>query len=84
MRVPELFGAGGWIGAPPELTLAWGRLTVGGDVGGGVLHVSAQAAACDAEAEHPVCRVVRQEWGVPVTVDPHGDSHLTLVLAGPA
>ncbi|GAA1686322.1 redoxin domain-containing protein [Glycomyces endophyticus] len=46
----------------------------------GVLQVVAQAATCDAEAEHPACHLTRQDWGVPVTVTRDGVSTLNLVL----
>ena len=51
--------------------------------GEGVLHVSAQAASCDAHApgvEHPACYLARQDWGVPVSVADDGPSELTLTL----
>ncbi|WP_199430000.1 NHL domain-containing thioredoxin family protein [Qaidamihabitans albus] len=48
----------------------------------GVLQVVAQAASCAEEAEHPVCRVTRQDWGVPIRLDPEGDGELRLVMAG--
>ncbi|WP_106179423.1 NHL domain-containing thioredoxin family protein [Prauserella shujinwangii] len=51
----------------------------------GVLQVVAQAASCDDDtsgAEHPACRVTRQDWGVPVRLDPEGDGNLRLVMAG--
>ncbi|MCL2788232.1 MAG: redoxin domain-containing protein, partial [Micrococcales bacterium] len=38
--------------------------------GEGVLHVTARAAACDAEAEHPACHLVTQDWGVPLKITP--------------
>ncbi|MEU5872312.1 NHL domain-containing thioredoxin family protein [Glycomyces sp. NPDC047369] len=46
----------------------------------GVLQVVAQAATCDAEAEHPACHLTRQDWGVPVAVAGDGVSTLKLVL----
>jgi len=46
----------------------------------GVLQVVAQAATCDAEAEHPACHLTRQDWGVPVEVAEDGVSTLRLVL----
>ena len=36
----------------------------------GVLQVVAQAATCDVDAEYPACHLTRQDWGVPVVVDP--------------
>jgi thiol-disulfide isomerase/thioredoxin len=49
----------------------------------GVLQVVAQAASCDDGAEHPVCRVTRQDWGVPIRLRPDGDGTLRLIMAGP-
>ena len=49
---------------------------------GGVLQVVAQAATCDAEAEHPACHLTRQDWGVPVRLDPTGPTELRLILRG--
>lgn len=48
----------------------------------GVLQIVAQAASCDIDAEHPVCRVTRQDWGVPIRVSDDGQARLQLVLAG--
>ena len=56
-----------------ELTLA---------PGDGVLHVTAQAASCDKDGEHPACYLARQDWGVPVRVGTGGDGELVLVLMG--
>jgi hypothetical protein len=52
--------------------------------GDGVLHITAQAAACDDDPtiEHPACHVARQDWGVPVRVVPDGPAELRLVLLG--
>jgi hypothetical protein len=58
------------------------RLTVSPDVAAGVLQVTAQAATCDAEAEHPACHLTRQDWGVPVRVVAGGASRVPLVLRG--
>jgi thiol-disulfide isomerase/thioredoxin len=58
------------------------RLVVAQDVPEGVLHVTAQAASCDAGVEHPACHVSRQDWGVPVRVRPGGPDRLTLMLRG--
>ncbi|GAB3647637.1 NHL domain-containing thioredoxin family protein [Glycomyces tarimensis] len=46
----------------------------------GVLQVVAQAATCDAEAEHPACHLTRQDWGVPVDVTAGAADTLKLVL----
>jgi len=50
----------------------------------GVLHVVAQAASCtdDPSVEHPVCRLTRQDWGVPVRVTAGGPSRLPLMMGG--
>jgi thiol-disulfide isomerase/thioredoxin len=50
--------------------------------GEGVLHVTARAASCDAEGEHPACYLARQDWGVPVRVRDGGPAELTLPLLG--
>ena len=47
-----------------------------------VLQVTAQAASCDVEADNPACYLARQDWGVPIRLDPHGDTELTLTLLG--
>ena len=52
------------------------------DVAGGVLQVVAQAATCDADAEHAACHLTRQDWGVPVVVTADGAARLPLVLRG--
>jgi len=75
---------------PPELLVEGAgestefrrRLVISPDVTSGVLQVVAQAATCDAEAEHPVCRLTRQDWGVPIQVTADGASRLPLVLRG--
>ncbi|HWG99841.1 MAG TPA: NHL domain-containing thioredoxin family protein [Pilimelia sp.] len=74
---PELLLAGAGVGAELCRTL-----TVNPDVPGGVLQVVAQAATCDADAEHAACHLTRQDWGVPVRVTPHGPTRLPLVLRG--
>ncbi|GEN81251.1 NHL domain-containing thioredoxin family protein [Actinotalea fermentans] len=50
----------------------------------GVLHVTAQAASCDADPaiEYPACHLNSQDWGVPVRVTDGGPSVLTLPLHG--
>ncbi len=50
----------------------------------GVLHITAQAAACDDDPaiKHPACHVARQDWGVPVRIAPDGAAELRLVLLG--
>jgi thiol-disulfide isomerase/thioredoxin len=51
-------------------------------IGEGVLHVTAQAASCDKDGEHPACYLARQDWGVPIRVAADGDHSLDLVLLG--
>ncbi|MBX6724350.1 MAG: hypothetical protein IRY92_14140 [Dactylosporangium sp.] len=76
--------------SPPELLVEGAgestefrrRLVISPDVTSGVLQVVAQAATCDAEAEHPVCRLTRQDWGVPIQVTADGANRLPLVLRG--
>lgn len=50
----------------------------------GVLHVTAQAASCDADPaiEFPACHLNQQDWGVPVRVVAGGPTELTLPLHG--
>jgi hypothetical protein len=55
------------------------RLAEGTD---GVLQVTAQAATCDEDAEHAACHLTRQDWGVPVRLDPAGPRELRLILRG--
>jgi thiol-disulfide isomerase/thioredoxin len=76
---PELLVEGGGSGTDLTRTikLAAGRAE-------GVLQVVAQAASCADGAEHPVCRVTRQDWGVPVRLEPEGPGNLQLILAGTA
>ena len=76
--------------SPPELLVSGEgtstdlrrTLVISSDVEGGVLQVVAQAATCDAEAEHPACHLTRQDWGVPVVVSPEGAGRLPLILRG--
>jgi thiol-disulfide isomerase/thioredoxin len=76
--------------SPPELLVSGAgdsvelrrTLDISAAVGTGVLHVTAQAASCDEDAEHPVCQVARQDWGVPVRVVAGGPDRLPLVLRG--
>ncbi|MFV2086198.1 NHL domain-containing thioredoxin family protein [Micromonospora sp. LOL_021] len=75
---------------PPELLLDGAgsdtgltrRLVVDPTVAAGVLQVVAQAATCDANAEHAACHLTRQDWGVPVRIDPAGAGRLPLILRG--
>ena len=50
----------------------------------GVLHVTAQAASCDADPaiEYPACHLNSQDWGVPVRVVAGAPAELTLPLHG--
>jgi thiol-disulfide isomerase/thioredoxin len=81
--------------SPEELLLSGGgtstgltrELVLSGDVPGGVLHITARAAACDGEPggeipDHAACHLYQQDWGIPVTIDAAGDSVLTLDLRG--
>ena len=76
--------------SPPELLLDGAGVTtdlsrtlvLNGNVVGGVLQVVAQAATCDAGAEHAACHLTRQDWGVPVEVTADGAARLPLVLRG--
>ncbi|WP_020669242.1 NHL domain-containing thioredoxin family protein [Amycolatopsis nigrescens] len=74
---PELLaeGAGTGTGFNRRIRLAEGQPE-------GVLQVVAQAASCADGAEHPACRVTRQDWGVPVRVRSDGEAVLQLILAG--
>ncbi len=56
-------------------------------VGEGVLHVAARAATCDVvgdgeAAEGAACRMVQQDWGVPVSIAAGADGVLRLPLGG--
>jgi thiol-disulfide isomerase/thioredoxin len=48
----------------------------------GVLQVVAQAATCDVDAEFGACHLTRQDWGVPIVIDPAGPDRLPLILRG--
>ena len=77
---------------PPELLLEGaGRdlplvrtLRINPEVAEGVLHVTAQAASCDADpaVEFPACHLAQQDWGVPVRVVAGQPDVLTLPLRG--
>ncbi|MFY1696929.1 NHL domain-containing thioredoxin family protein [Solwaraspora sp. WMMA2101] len=58
------------------------RLVIDPSVPAGVLQVVAQAATCDADNEHAACHLTRQDWGVPVRVDPAGAARVPLILRG--
>jgi thiol-disulfide isomerase/thioredoxin len=72
---PELLTAG--AGTAPGLTR---NVRISGDVAAGVIHVTAFAATCDDEGEHPACHLTTQDWGIPVRVTPGGESTLRLML----
>jgi hypothetical protein len=59
-------------------------LRINDQVTNGVLHVVAQAASCsdDPADEHPVCRLTRQDWGVPVRVVADAPTRLPLLMGG--
>ncbi|NKQ58515.1 redoxin domain-containing protein [Amycolatopsis sp. K13G38] len=76
---PELLAEGGGTGTELTRTI---KLADGATEG--VLQIVAQAATCDEAAENPVCRVTRQDWGVPVRLDSEGPASLKLILAGVA
>lgn len=78
--------------SPPELILEGAGVTtelvralrINDQVTNGVLHVVAQAASCsdDPADEHPVCRLTRQDWGVPVRVVADAPTRLPLLMGG--
>ncbi|THV41570.1 NHL domain-containing thioredoxin family protein [Glycomyces buryatensis] len=72
---PQLLAAG--AGQTEELDR---ELELADGIERGVLQVVAQAATCDAEAEHPACHLTRQDWGVPIEVAEGGTGTLRLVL----
>ncbi|NGY61989.1 redoxin domain-containing protein [Lentzea sp. NEAU-D13] len=76
---PELILEGAGVGT--ELVRA---LRINDQVTNGVLHVVAQAASCsdDPSDEHPVCRLTRQDWGVPVQVVADAPTRLPLLMGG--
>ncbi|RSM45522.1 hypothetical protein DMA12_13755 [Amycolatopsis balhimycina DSM 5908] len=74
---PSLLVDGGGTGT--DLTR---KIRLAPDVTEGVLQVVAQAASCDDGAEHPACRITRQDWGVPVRLESGGARELSLVMAG--
>ncbi|MEV0733256.1 NHL domain-containing thioredoxin family protein [Polymorphospora sp. NPDC050346] len=74
---PELLVEGAGVGT--DLSR---RLVIDPAVPGGVLQVVAQAATCDADAEHAACHLTRQDWGVPVTIADDAAARLPLILRG--
>jgi thiol-disulfide isomerase/thioredoxin len=92
-KLDDTFGAATRLevsASPPELLVEGAgvstelsrRLVLSGEVPGGVLQVVAQAATCDAEAEHAACHLTRQDWGVPVLIEATGTARLALILRG--
>jgi len=79
---PELLSEGTGVGHELQRRLVVAAGTGVLHAGTGVLQVTAQVATCDSEAEHPVCHLARQDWGVPVRVTPTGATRLPLVLRG--
>jgi hypothetical protein len=76
---PELVVDGAGSSAELDRTVV-----LSADVVSGVLHVAAFAASCDdaTEVEFPACHVHQQDWGIPVVVEPGGETRLTLMLGG--
>jgi thiol-disulfide isomerase/thioredoxin/sugar lactone lactonase YvrE len=76
--------------SPPELLLDGAgvssdlsrQLVLNPEVSTGVLQITAQAATCDAEAEHAACHLTRQDWGVRLRITPSGATRLPLILRG--
>jgi thiol-disulfide isomerase/thioredoxin len=58
------------------------RIVLNPAVPKGVLQVVAQAATCDVDAEFGACHLTRQDWGVPIVIDPAGPDRLPLILRG--
>jgi len=73
----ELLVEGAGVGTELSRTLR-----VAGNVAEGVIQVTAQAATCDADAEHAACHLTRQDWAVPVRITPEGAPRLPLILRG--
>jgi len=77
---------------PPALLVAGGgddvpltrSIVLAADVAEGVLHVTAQAASCDADpaVPYPACHLATQDWGVPVRLVAGGPTTLRLPLLG--
>ncbi|WP_166974859.1 NHL domain-containing thioredoxin family protein [Brevibacterium atlanticum] len=81
--------------APPELIVSGdggaeglGRdIVINPDLDGGVLHVTARAAACDGEPGgeiplHAACHLYQQDWGIPVDLVDSAPNELNLDLRG--
>ncbi|WP_210603655.1 NHL domain-containing thioredoxin family protein [Brevibacterium oceani] len=80
---------------PPELIVSGdggaeglGRdIVINPDLDGGVLHVTARAAACDGEPGgeiplHAACHLYQQDWGIPVDLADAAPNELNLDLRG--
>lgn len=80
-------GGGRSRGLRRTITLASGIPTDGSGPTG-TLHVSVQAAACDADPatgdapEHAACHLYQQDWGIPVIIDEGAPALLVLDLRG--
>ncbi|MCO1338570.1 hypothetical protein BJH93_06640 [Kocuria polaris] len=75
-----LDGAGTSVGLTRTLTLD-------PEVGDGILHITARAAACDGEPggeipDHAACHLYQQDWGIPVVFAADGATELVLDLRG--
>lgn len=57
------------------------ELRINPEISRGILHVAAKGASCDSDAEHGVCHMHQQDWGVPVRVTELGSSDVQLILA---
>ena len=81
--------------SPEELLISGGgtstgltrELVLSDTVSEGVLHITARAAACDGEPggeipDHAACHLYQQDWGIPVIMQPGGETELTLDLRG--
>ncbi len=76
---PELLESGAGDGTELRRELRIARA-----VADGVLHITAQAAACDDDpaVEFPACYLARQDWGVPVRIRAGAPAELQLMLLG--
>jgi hypothetical protein len=73
---PELIIQGSGTGT--ELTR---ELRINPDISHGILHVAAKGASCDTDADHGVCHMHQQDWGVLVKVTSLGSSDVQLILS---
>ena len=80
---------------PPELIVSGDggaeglnrEIVINPDLDGGVLHVTARAAACDGEPGgeiplHAACHLYQQDWGIPVDLADSAPNELNLDLRG--